>query len=185
MIIYCTKQTLDRYNLKDILLNQEDKDYEKATRENEESLLKWGAKLFYVNSRKCLALCHFESKYTIFIYDLLKKDLKNLGFMIETYIEEFYKDDKQMDEALRKYFRHCDVYFTCIHERSIISTLNRNILDIDDGYSFYEFVEDDIFDSIAFNNDFMDRYLTKATNRKEYIYPKDEFKKLILEYYSN
>ena len=79
MIIYATKQTIERYGIKmpedfqdpftkQIALSVYD-------REKDDRLLEWGAKLFYFDRRKCIQFCNFASKFTVVLVDVKKADL--------------------------------------------------------------------------------------------------------------
>ena len=67
MIIYATKQTIERHK---IVLPQDMhspiKEMALATvqKESGDRLLEWGAKLFYFDRRKCLQVVNFASKLT-------------------------------------------------------------------------------------------------------------------------
>ncbi|MCI8291852.1 MAG: hypothetical protein HFJ25_06410, partial [Clostridia bacterium] len=55
----------------------------------------------------------------------------------------------------------------------------------DDGNSFYEYIDKNILKSVQINKDFNWKYLSsKVINgKKEYIYPAEYFRELLLEKY--
>lgn len=77
MIIYATKQTVDRYGIKmpenfqDPIMRQIVLDVYNC--EKKDRLLEWGAKLFYFDRRKCIQICHFASKLTVVLVDIKKQ----------------------------------------------------------------------------------------------------------------
>ena len=80
MIIYATKQTRERYNLPKIENMPNDLKIFNQTiieKESGNELLEWGAKLFYFDSKKCLQLVNFASKFT-----LCKRILKKSIFVL-------------------------------------------------------------------------------------------------------
>lgn len=77
MIIYATKKTLERYNLK--LPSQLNPSLRMLTEsairaESGDGLLEWGAKLFYFDRRKCIQITNFASKFTLFLCDIKVAD---------------------------------------------------------------------------------------------------------------
>lgn len=72
MIIYATKQTVDRYGMtmpenftdpimKSVVQNTYDL-------EKDNSILEWGAKIFYFDGRKCIQVCNFGKQVNICSY---------------------------------------------------------------------------------------------------------------------
>lgn len=70
--------------------------------------------------------------------------------------------------------------------QSIISSLNHNqTVYADDGNSFYEYIDKNILKSVEINKDFNWKYLTSKNidGKKEYIYPAEYFKELLINRY--
>lgn len=90
MIIYATKQTIDRYGIKlpenfqDPIMRQIALDVYNGEKDN--CLLEWGAKLFYFDRHKCIQICNFASKLTIVLVDIKKSDLKDVGDLVARYL---------------------------------------------------------------------------------------------------
>ncbi len=75
MIIYGTKQTLERYKLKlpqEILDEKDDSAQTVLQNESGDKLQEWGAKLFYFEGRKYIQVVNFDSKFTLFLIDIKK-----------------------------------------------------------------------------------------------------------------
>lgn len=188
MIIYATKQTFERYNLKlpseltppvneiaEAILDEESGD----------RLLEWGAKLFYFDRRKSIQLVNFASKLTLFLVDIKVGDLDGIGDMIAHYLLEFYKDDNQATLALRNMFEASPmICFTRLTDKSIVSTLNSTERWVaDDGYRLYDYIEDGVLLTMKFNYEvnFVRLFSMKTDGKNEYYYAGEMFKKMLLE----
>ena len=83
MIVYATKQTVDRYGFK---MPEEFQNpimrpivLDVYKREKGNPLLEWGAKLFYFDRCKCIQVCNFASKFTIVLVDVKKAEVELIG----------------------------------------------------------------------------------------------------------
>lgn len=190
MIIYATKETIDRYKLKmPRALPYPANEFAQGVLEKEsgDRMLEWGAKLLYFDRRKCLQLVHFASKFTLFLINIKIGDLKDIGNYIAVYLFELYEDDPEMQLALRHFFTESPmVCFSKITDRGIIATLNHTQLTFaDDGYRFYDFIEDGILHTIEINREMNFNWiLTQKVNGKtEYFEPGERFRELLLQRY--
>ena len=191
MIIYCTKQTMERYKLKKpneykdhIMREIAEKVYE---REKDDRILEWGAKLFYFDRKKCIQFMNFASKLTIIAVDIKIDDLKNLGNTIAEYLLYLYEDNKEMTNILERLFeKHPIVIFDKLVDKSIIASLDRNqSFILDDGYRLYEYIEDNILKTRKFNKDINKiPVMQKIEGKQEYIFPTDRFEELLKNYYT-
>lgn len=147
MIIYATKQTVDRYGLKmpeefqdpvirQVVLNV-------YNNEKDNRLLEWGAKLFYFDRRKCLQVCNFASKLTIILVDIKKDDLELVGQYIAMYLMDIYSGDKTTKVLLERLFEeHPIVCFSKLTDRKIVAKINNfQSVYLNDGYELYYFIE--------------------------------------------
>lgn len=192
MIIYATKQTIERYKLKlPSELTPPINMIAETVIKNEsgDKLLEWGAKLFYFDKRKCIQVVNFASKFTLFLIDVKVADLENVGDMIAYYLLELYKNDKQMTKALKKMFEDNPITcFSKLTDKSVIATLNitqRRFAD--DGYRFYEFIRNGILHTIEINHavNFKWLFTTKINGKTEYIYAGEKFREIVLQRYQN
>ena len=191
MIIYATKETIERYKLKmpqDLRYPVNMLAQSVIEKESGDRMLEWGAKLFYFDRRKCLQLVHFASKFTLFLIDIKMDDLKKIGNYISGYLIELYKDDQQMQSALERFFSESSmICFSRITDRSIIATLNHTQTAFaQDGYYFYGFIENGILKTFDINRKMnFDWILTQKVNGKtECFMPGEKFKELLLQRYS-
>lgn len=192
MIIYATKETLDRYKLKmpqALPYPMNELAQSVLEKESGDRMLEWGAKLFYFDRRKCLQLVHFASKFTLFLINIKMDDLADVGNYLSSYLLELYKGDLQMQFALKRFFLESPmICFSKITDKSIIATLNHTQTSFaGDGYYFYEFIEDGILKTIEINREMnFDWILTQKTNGKtEYFSPGEKFRELLLQRYEN
>jgi hypothetical protein len=190
MILYATKQTIDRFRIK--MPNQMHHVSEAAANQilkdqQGDALLEWGLKLFYFDRRKCIQAMNFASKLTIFLIDVKVNDMEYVANSIALYLLDLYQTDKNIVGLLEKLFSQYSLCtFSKLTNRSIISSLNRNQLDFaNDGYAFFDYIENGILQTRKINHDVnFDWLVTQSINGKtEYIYSGDLFKAMLLDRY--
>ena len=144
---------------------------------------------FILTKGKCIQVINFASKFTLFLVDVKVADLENVGDMMSHYLFELYKDDKQMNLALKKMFEKNSVTcFTKLTDKSAIATLNTTQSRFaDDGYRFYEFIRDGILYTMEINHavNFKWLFTIKIDGKTEYIYAGEKFRECVLERYGN
>lgn len=191
MIIYATKQTVDRYGIK-IPENFQDSIMRPIVldvynHEKGNQLLEWGAKLFYFDRRKCIQVCNFASKFTVVLVDIKKADLEAVGDYVARYLMDIYSDDKRMTALLQRFFKdHPLVCFAKLSDRRIISTMNRfQSTYLEDGYYLYDFIENGVLKTIKLNREINKNYLItdKIDGKTQYFYPVERFAQLLKDYY--
>ncbi len=192
MIIYATKETIDRLHIPLFRLNNPLNDSSfQALYDNQfaDPLLEWGIKLFYFNRRKCIQVMNFASKFSLFIIDLKVDDVHRIPLIMAQYLFELYRQDPRMLMALRDYFiNHADCLFMRLSNRSIISSLNHNQSDFAwDGQAFYDYIKNGTLQTVEINHRLnFDWYVTQSINGKtEYILPGERFRTLMLERYAD
>lgn len=190
MIIYVTKQTRERYKLKMPQELSPPKDfYTKmlVLKESGDEILEWGCKLFYFDGRKCVQLVNFASKFTVFLCDIKVADMNTLGDRLANYLLEMFKDDILMYHCIEKMLEESPLFcFDKLANKSIVSTLNKNQLDFAwDGYRFYDYIDNGILKTLQINHDVnFDWLVTKEINgKKEYVFPGELFRKLMIQRY--
>jgi hypothetical protein len=190
MILYATKQTIDRFKIK--MPNEmhpipQAESKQIIMTEQGDGLLEWGLKLFYFDHRKCIQAMNFASKLTIFLVDVKVADMENVANIIALYLLDLYKTDKNIVRTLEKFFSQYSLCaYSKLTDRSIISSLNRNqMVFADDGYAFYDYFENGILQTRKINYDVNFEWLLTQTidGKTEYIYPGERFKELLLERY--
>lgn len=188
MILYATNQTIKELNLP--IANSENKVSNKILeRQTDDNLLEWGIKLFYFNKIKCVQAVNFASKVTIFLFDVRNEEIEYIGNAIATYLMEIYSNDAKMKKILMKFFNdYPSSIFAKLTNKSITAILNNNQHHYaEDGKKFYDYVENNVLNSMQINKDYNWKQLvTRNINgRDTYVFPAEYFKELILERYSN
>lgn len=191
MILYATKQTIKEL---DIPMSEELSPFnqllstEVIEQESNDKLLEWGIKIFYFDGRKCIQAMNFASNLTIFIFDLEKEQIGYIADAIAKYLFDIYDKDKEMKDILEKFFKDYPVCaFSKLQDKSIISSLNHNQLDFaDDGYRFYDYIENGTLKTRKINSYVNWTHIVgiNRDNKKDYIYPAEYFKELLLEKYN-
>lgn len=192
MILYATKQTIKDL---DIPMPKELSDFNNIMAKNiikeqtDDKLLEWGLKVFYFDGRKCVQAVNFASKMAIFLFDIKNDEIQWIANGIAIYLNEIYSKDKKMLNLLERFYKEYPACaFSRLTNKSIIASLNHNQFEFaDDGYRFYDYIKNNILNSKRINNDFNWDNLTTATinGKKEYVYPAEYFRKLIIERYKN
>ena len=190
MILYATKQTIKELN---IPMPEELSSFNQLLstkvieQQKNNKLLEWGIKIFYFDGRKCIQAMNFASKLTIFIFDLEEEQIAYIADAIARYLFDIYDKDKKMKKILEKFFEDYPVCaFSKLQDKSIIASLNHNQLDFaEDGYHFYEYIEKGILKTRKINNDVNWKHIVgiNRNNKKDYIYPAEYFRELLLEKY--
>lgn len=190
MIIYATKQTFERYKLKlpsELMPSTRLIAQSVIEKEDGDRLLEWGAKIFYLDKRKCIQVVNFASKFTLFLFDIKVDDIENIGDMIAHYLLELYSDDLEMIKALKKMFEENHV--TCIAkltDKSAIATLNSTQMRyVGNGEYFYEFIQNGVLHSLEINHDVNFKWLftMKIKGKTEYFYAGEKFREIMLDRY--
>ena len=191
MILYATKQTIEDLNIPMIEeLSQFNKIMAQKVIEEQtnDRLLEWGLKIFYFDNRKCVQAINYASKLTIFLFDI-KEEIAYIANGIAIYLMDIYEKDKNMIKVLEKFFKDYPACtFSKITDRSIIASLNHNQFEFaDNGYAFYDYIENGILKSKEINKKFNWKELTTQiiNEKKDYIYPAEYFKELLLNRYKS
>ena len=190
MILYATKQTINDLNIPMIEeLSKFNKTLAQKVIEEQtnDKLLEWGLKIFYFDKRKCIQAINYASKLTIFLFDIKEEEIAYIANGIAIYLMDIYKKDKNMIKILEKFFKdYPSCTFSKITDRSIIASLNHNQFEFaDNGYAFYDYIENGILKSKEINKKFNWKELTTQiiNGKKDYIYPAEYFRELLLNRY--
>lgn len=190
MILYATKQTIKELNIpmpdelstfNNIIANKVIKE------QSRDELLEWGLKLFYFDGRKCVQAVNFASKLTLFLFDIKNKEVGYIANGIAMYLNEIYSKDIKIKKILERFYDEYPVCaFSKLVNKGIIASLNHNqFYYADDGYRFYKYIDKNILNTIKINKDFnWNNLTTKNINgKKEYIYPAEYFRRLLIDRY--
>ena len=190
MILYATQQTIKELHIpmpEELSTLNQLLSTKVIEQQRNNKLLEWGIKIFYFDGKQCIQAMNFASKLTIFIFDLDKEQIAYIGDAIARYLFDIYDKDKKMKKILEKFFEDYPVcVFSKLQDKSIIASLNHNQLGFaDDGYRFYDYIEKGILKTRKINNDVNWKYIVgiNKNNKKDYIYPAEYFRELLLEKY--
>lgn len=192
MIIYLTKQTAERYKIKmpdELSSPLKELVHTVIEREHGSKLFEWGAKLFYFDRKKCIQLVHFESKLTLFLFDIKVKDIEKLGEWLTHYLFDLYSDNKPMTKRIEKYIEESSfMCFSALKDKSILATLNYTQRTFaEDGYYFYDFIEEGILKTIEINQrvNFKWLFSKKEGKQTDYFYSGEKFEKVLIDRYGS
>jgi len=116
--IYCTKK------LQNFIGNVET---ELPTDTVQRSLWDWNAHLFFVDRKKCLVFVNNLTAYSIFITDILKKDLQNIDQLFRYRLNEQLQHDKVISkhESLELIFQFTGLkFYKTNNDRKTIGRIN-------------------------------------------------------------
>jgi len=116
--IYCTKK------LQDFIGNVEKKlpeNFDKI------SMNDWNAHLFFIDKRKCLIFVNNLTFYTLFLTDILKKDLKEIDSIFKRRLQEQLVNDKiiESSELAESVFSELEInFYKTNNNRKVIGRIN-------------------------------------------------------------
>jgi len=87
--VYCTKKLKDFIGEVDEMLPDDFNDIK---------LSDWNAHLFFVDKRKCLVFVNILTYYSVFIADIIKKDLKNIDDIFLMRLKEQLLHDRVIED---------------------------------------------------------------------------------------
>lgn len=190
MIYYATKETMEVFGLKTPEnMHPSISPLAQAVKQKEvgQHIYEWGCKAFDFDGRKCLQIMHFETKMVIYLIDWKADEIEYAANAVAEYLMDMYKEDKQMQEALKRFFASAyHVVFDKIIDRSMITSmnyvLNRWAMD---GYRFYDYVENGTLYTKKINRDVNEMLATITVNgKKEWIVPYEYFAQIIKSRFS-
>ena len=194
MIIYGTKQTMERYGIPQIKDIQDLKQKEAPTNiydaEHDDRMLEWGAKVFYFERRKCLQVCHFASKITFVFLDFKKKEIPALSSLIARCMFALYEDKPDMQKLLNRLWEeHGGTCFEKLTDRKVISTMNYfQSAYIEFSGLLYDWIEEaGAIDMIKINKIINEDHIVseKINGKTDYYCPIKKFEELLKEYYAD
>ena len=129
----------------------------------------------------------YATKQTIEEFDIKNDEIQWIANGIAIYLKEIYSKDLEMQKLLDKFFKDYPAcVFSKLTNRSIIASLNHNqSIYTDDGYRFYEYIQDNVLNSKKINKDFNWKNLTtvRVSKKKDYEYPAEIFRRLLIDRY--
>ena len=157
MTIQATKKLQDFLGIKEI-----------QTPSTTDSMLLWHANIFMIGRRKCLLLTHNESYYSVFIYGVTKKEMKDLASILQKYLQELLRRD---DFTLRQIVTMTEGMETIDYAKTSDRKVQGVMNDMVHMLKYYNMTEDELSLSARLNH--------TPYKRKEFAYPADELKSML------
>jgi hypothetical protein len=115
LIMQCTKKLGDYLK----------KNLTSKPREAQDMFYSWHAHLFLINRKKYIMVMNSQTRYLFVLGPVVAKDIKNLGEMIYSGIQENLEADKVNPIFIEQYVQHMDrIEYMKTSERSIIGQMN-------------------------------------------------------------
>jgi hypothetical protein len=86
--VYCTKKLKEFIGNIDEMLPEDYHDIKASD---------WNAHIFYVDRKKCIVFVHILTYYSVFISDIVKRDIKNIDEIFEKRLKEQLYHDRIID----------------------------------------------------------------------------------------
>jgi hypothetical protein len=138
VIIQATKKLQDFVGVK-----------ENGTPEGEEKIHLWHGNIFMIGRKKCLLLVHNESYYSVFIYGVTKKDVKNLPSIVKKYLTELLRKDDFTLSQIVKFIQTVDeIIYAKTSNKKVMGVMNNMILTL----KYYNMTEDELTLAYRLNN---------------------------------
>ena len=135
---------------------------------DEESINLWHGNIFIVGRRKCLLLTHNESYYSLFIYGITKKDIKDLSQIIKKQLTELLRgDDFTLEQIVKMTETVVTLEYAKTSDRKVMGVMN----DMVQMLKYLNMSEDELNLSVRLNH--------TLYKREEYVYAVDELKRFL------
>jgi len=135
---------------------------------DEESINLWHGNIFMIGRRKCLLLTHNESYYSLFIYGITKKDIKELSKIIKKQLAELLRKDNFSLEQIVKMTETVEtIEYSKTSDRKVMGVMKEMVQML----KYYNMTEDELALSVRLNH--------TLYKREEYVYAVDELKSFL------
>ena len=187
MIIYSTKETIKQFDIKmSQTLPSPKNEAAQAIidRAGGDDLLKWSAKYFEFDGRKCMQIMNMASMFTLFLMDVGKVELHYIGNMMANYMHDIYKDDAEMLSSIEKMFEcHNGICHTALNDTNVLMMMTQIQLKFAlNGRRFYDYVENGVLKTSEINNTFNRQWPVRVSvdDKDEEFVPADKFRELMV-----
>lgn len=127
MLIQCTKALLHQIGLqeKDLISSE---GYEQFPNR----FMAWHAHVVHLYKRKAIILMNNETRYSVVIYRLRKKDLANIKELIREAIATALRMEGVRQEVIEAYFTKAgDIYFSKTSSKSMVAKMNNAVREVE------------------------------------------------------
>ncbi len=188
MIIYSTKETIKQFDIKmSLSLPYPKNEAAQAIidREGGDDLLKWSAKYFEFDGRKCMQIMNMASMFTLFLVDVGRVELHYIGNMMANYMHDIYKNDREMLGAIEKMFEKTGgICHTDLNDTNVLMMMTQTQLKFAlNGRRFYDFVENGVLKTSEINKTFNRQWPVRVMvdDKAEEFVPADKFRELMVK----
>ncbi|MGL5978382.1 MAG: DUF6933 domain-containing protein [Erysipelotrichaceae bacterium] len=184
MILYATKQTVDRYHLDivkkaEVALLQTQKEYD--------SMLDWSIKIFYFRGKKCVQCLHIKTKLTFYFYNITKQEILGLDQFIYLQLTQLFYEDTQLMQCITMMKQKDEgTCFASLHDRTAISSMNINERGfLFSGMRLEDYIEAGSIHLGRLNHHMNFEYILtrKEGNKAIYYWPAEYFREVMLATY--
>jgi len=159
MIIQATKKLQDMVNIKTTEVPDE-----------ADSFVSWHGNIFMIGRKKCLLVTHNESLYSVFIYGVTKKEMKDLAEILKSRLAELLRRDDFILPHIVKMINTIEtITYMKTSDRSVIGNMN----DMIHMLKYYNMTEDELSLSGRLNH--------TPYSRGKFHFPSDILKRLMDE----
>lgn len=114
MIIQATKKLQDMVGVKTTELPKEP-----------DAFISWHGNIFMIGRKKCLLVTHNESLYSIFLYGVTKKEMKNLAEILKSRLAELLRRDDFILPQIVKMLESIEsIRYMKTSDRSVMGNMN-------------------------------------------------------------
>ena len=160
MILQATKKMQDFAGVKTSEVPDETEQFES-----------WHANLFYLNRKKCLLLTHNESLYSLFLYNVVKKEVPTLIERIKEQLkEQMRRDDFTIAQIAYMLESLGEIRYAKTSDRGVLGLMNDMVQAVK-----WHAEYDGTIDVFDLNR----RLNAKPYKKAEFAYSKDELKHLL------
>ncbi len=135
-----------------------------------DAFISWHGNIFMIGRKKCLLVTHNESLYSVFLYGVTKKEMKDLAEILKSRLAELLRRD---DFTLPQIVKMLDTLETITYmktsDRSVIGNMN----DMVQMLKYYNMTEDELTLSGKINH--------TPYSRGKFYFPSDILKRLMEE----
>ena len=187
MIIYSTKETIKQFNIKmsqSLPYPKNEAAQAIIDREGSDDLLKWSAKYFEFDGKKCMQIMNMASMFTLFLMDVGKVELHYIGNMMANYMHDIYENDAEMLSAIEKMFEKTGgVCHTALNDTNVLMMMTQIQLKFAlNGRRFYDYVENGVLKTAEINKTFNRGWPVRISvdGVDEEFVPADKFRELMI-----
>ncbi len=157
MTIQATKKLQDFMGIK-----------EQEVPNSEDDMSLWHGNIFMIGRRKCLLLTHNQSYYSVFIYGVTKKQMKELPVMVKKFLQELLlSDDFTLAQIVKMSKSVESITYAKTSDRKVLGVMNDMIFML----KYYNMTEDELSLAHRLNH--------TPYHKKEFYYPVDMLKRLL------